>query len=116
MECVIKSDLKLISYNCRGFNSYKSAYISHLLQNCDILFLQEHWLSEGQLSIFDSLSGMHSASGICGFDNKQVLSGRPYGGCTIFWRRDCGTHVNVLILSIIVCVLYGFIMQTSTCY
>ena len=96
MEYVNKCNMKLISYNCRGFNSYKSVYICHLLQTCDILFLQEHWLSEGQLSILDSVSGTHSASGICGFDSKQVLTGRPYGGCAIFWRRDWGMHVSVV--------------------
>jgi len=38
--------IKLMSFNCRGFNSVKKTYLDSLLSQCDILFLQEHWLSE----------------------------------------------------------------------
>ena len=41
--------LSVMSYNCRGFNFVKSSYINNLLLNCDILFVQEHWLSDKQL-------------------------------------------------------------------
>jgi len=46
---VNKLGMKLISYNCWGFNAYKSSYISKLLSTCDVLYLQEHWLSDEQL-------------------------------------------------------------------
>jgi len=39
---------RVMSYNCRGFNVHKIAYIRSLLSKTDILFLQEHWLSEDQ--------------------------------------------------------------------
>ena len=44
------SFLQLVSYNCRGFNSKKNAYINSLLDNSTFLFLQEHWLADAQLS------------------------------------------------------------------
>jgi len=93
---VNKLGLKLISYNCRGFNAYKSMYISKLLSTCDILFLQEHWLSDEQLCTLNSISTNHSAVGICGFDKSEVLRGCPYGGCAIFWRSDSGFLVRVI--------------------
>ena len=39
----------ICSYNCHGFNFVKRDYIQKLLDECDILFIQEHWLSERRL-------------------------------------------------------------------
>ena len=47
-------DLNLVkfgSYNCRGYNQVKQSYISKLMTKCDFLFLQEHWLSDGQFYV-----------------------------------------------------------------
>jgi hypothetical protein len=38
-------ELRIISYNCRGFNDVKGQYLTRLLSQADIIFLQEHWLS-----------------------------------------------------------------------
>jgi len=50
-EFIVNSStgLKFVSYNCRGFNDAKRLYVSKLLEYSDVLFLQEHWLSESQL-------------------------------------------------------------------
>lgn len=87
------------SYNCRGFNSSKSAYLSSLLSKSSILFLQEHWLADAQLSILGSISSNVSHIGISGFDNADVLCGRPYGGCAILWHTSlagvmCPIHID----------------------
>ena len=44
------SIVRLISFNSRGFNESKKHYISSILSDCDILFLQEHWLSDDQFT------------------------------------------------------------------
>ena len=36
------------------------------------------------------------ASGISGFGADDVLRGRPYGGCAIFWSRDIMANINVI--------------------
>ena len=36
-----RTDLRIVSYNCRGFNVSKVPCISELLNMCDILLLQE---------------------------------------------------------------------------
>jgi hypothetical protein len=40
---------QISSYDCRGLNSTKSAYVKSLLISSVVLFLQEHWLSSNQL-------------------------------------------------------------------
>jgi len=89
-ESIVNSamSLKFVSYNCHGFNDAKHVYLSKLLECCDILFLQEHWLSESQLDGLSDVSCTQFASGISGFGCSDVPKGRPYGGCAIFWRRS----------------------------
>jgi len=82
--------IKFMSFNSRGFNDAKQLYMTHLLSLCDVLYVQEHWLSDFQLVMLNGLSSVHLVTGVSGFGCKDVLSGRPYGGCAIFWRRDAG--------------------------
>ena len=49
MDSFIMSSLRLVSYNCRGLRDSSKVYLSKLLYDCDIFFLQEHWLSVDQL-------------------------------------------------------------------
>jgi len=93
MEQTKSHYLKLISYNCRGFNSYKSSYIASLLSKCNFLLLQEHWLSDSQLSVLGNIDNNILYYGVSGSGNDSVLSGRPFGGCAILWRSDL--HVNI---------------------
>ena len=65
--------IRICSYNCRGYNDSKEVYVCGLLDKCDFLFLQEHWLTESQLSCLSSVSNDHLAIGVCGFDNRQAI-------------------------------------------
>ena len=42
-------DIKLCSYNCKGFSISKIKHIAELLSNSDILLLQETWLLKSQI-------------------------------------------------------------------
>jgi hypothetical protein len=88
-------NLVVMSCNCRGFNATKASYIQSLLARYSVLFLQEHWLSADQLSVLDNLDRNFPSFGISGFDNSDILSGRPFGGCAILWRSDLLT-VHIL--------------------
>lgn len=90
------SMLSIATYNCRGFNFTKSNYINALLSNCDVLFLQEHWLSDSQLPQLSNLNVDFSAHAICGFDSTEILTGRPYGGCAILWRSDISARIQTI--------------------
>ena len=78
-DSVNNNIVQLFSYNSRGFNDSKRCYLSSVLTECDILLLQEHWLSDAQLSCLSTLSSDHVAVWVSGFGNSDVLSGRPYG-------------------------------------
>jgi hypothetical protein len=83
--------LTVISYNCRGFNTLKPSYIKMLPSKATLVFLQEHWLSEGQLSKLGDIDTNNNFlfTVVSGFDNSEVLSGRPYGGCQSSGDRTC---------------------------
>jgi hypothetical protein len=71
-----------------------------------VVFLQEHGLSEGQLSYLGDIDSNYLFNAVSGFDSSKVLSGRPYGGCAILWRSDLNADVKFIETSIVVeCVL-----------
>jgi len=80
--------IRFVSYNGRGFNVDKQKYVQKMLRDCDIMLLQEHWLSDSQLSVLDTLSPDHASVAVSGFGNNSVLTGRPYGDCAILWRKN----------------------------
>ena len=88
MDSSIMSSLRLVSHNCRGLRVSSKVYLNKLLYDCDILFLQEHWLSVDQLGLLANINADYFSRGICGFDNSEVLKGRSHGGCGILYRRS----------------------------
>jgi hypothetical protein len=64
--------VNIMSNKCRGYKSTKTSFISSLISKCNFLLIQEHWLASEQLSSF----------------GKDVLMGRPFGGCTILWQAN----------------------------
>jgi len=90
--------LKFVSYNCRGYNTSKRNYVNKLLRGCSFLLMQEHWLADDQLVMLNDISADHLTHAVCGFDNREVLAGRPYGGCCIFWCKNLNVNVNIVPL------------------
>jgi hypothetical protein len=73
----------------------KREYIRSFMNSASIIMLQEHWLSDGQLYLLGDISDSFLYAGVSGFDNSEVLIGRPYGGCAILWRSDLAVTVKV---------------------
>ena len=88
------SSLNFCSYNCHGFNTGKTVFISNLLSKCDVLCLQEHWLADSQLPFMGRINSEFLCTGVSGFNNDEILSGRPYGGCAILWRSNLDLKIN----------------------
>jgi len=86
--------LSIGSYNFRGFNFVKSGFINSLLLECDILFIQEHWLSDKQLLDLNKINTQFLSHAVSGFDNSEIISGRPFGGCAILWRSDIRARIE----------------------
>ena len=77
----------LISYNCRGYNNKKASYLNTLLSECDVLFLQEHWLLNNGVMRLSETFQRHHVYGKSGIVVDELLLGRPYGGVAIFVNK-----------------------------
>ncbi len=49
--------INIITYNFHGYNESKKLHNYTLLERCDILFLQEHWLSVSQTVQLNNIHG-----------------------------------------------------------
>ena len=78
-----RSQLTICSYNIHGFNDTKLEYINKLLSKCDILVVQEHWLSVQGLERFSTLFHDSTVYSVSAMDSSILLQGRPYGGCAV---------------------------------
>lgn len=83
---MILNKLKVISYNCRGWQS-GIPFVSDLLKSCDICLIQEHWLFSDQFNALNINSDFCSIS-VSGMDSSELILGRPYGGCAILFQRS----------------------------
>jgi hypothetical protein len=86
----------LLSFNCRGYNRFKTPFIKSFMSDAAVVFLQEHWLSVDQMPMLGDIDSNFLYTGVTGFDNSDVLLGRPFGGCAILWRSDLLGNVSVL--------------------
>ena len=89
-------NLSVCTYNMRGFNVTKVDYLKQLLVNCDILFIQEHWLNPDQIALFANYFPQHSIHGISALNSGVLLEGRPHGGCIIVYGSHIAGEVQIL--------------------
>jgi exonuclease III len=75
--------LRIATFNCRSAKS--SLYeIKKLCSECDIIFLQETWLSSQEYHILESIDSNFYVKCTTAMDIESgILRGRPYGGCAI---------------------------------
>ena len=90
----VTNSLRLVSYNCRGWNN-GSLLVSDLLSSCDICLIQEYWLLHEKLDLLD-INPDFLSYGISGMDLGILLRGRPYGGCAILYRKSLSPIVSVV--------------------
>jgi len=75
--------LRLVSFNCRGWNNGKST-VSDLLESHDICLIQEHWLFHDHLHELN----FNPDFLLSGMDSFALHHGRPFGGCAILFRKS----------------------------
>ena len=82
-------DVTIASFNLHGFST-SSKYVKDCVdQHKGIWMLQEHWLSELQLSTLQQLKTQYTAqSGMEDAVTSGVYRGRPFGGVAICWSPD----------------------------
>ena len=89
--------LNFTSYYSHGYGPGRFEYIQYLCDNFDFVFVQEHWLLNKQLDLFDKkLNGIKSHC-ISSMDDSLLIHGRPYGGCAIIWKDSLNINVTPII-------------------
>jgi len=98
------------SFDCFGWNNGKECCLDLLSsKNVDFLLIQEHWLFEQQFRQL-MINDDYLFTAICGMDSDTPMTGRPYGGCCIFYKKSlagcisiCSTrskHVNAIVVQL----------------
>ena len=83
-----KLDFSILSYNSQGSGPGKLEYISQLLHDHDLVLLQEHWLMASQFGIYSQQIKDCYSHCISAMSSTEILQGRPYGGCSILWKKN----------------------------
>ena len=96
-------NLKIISFNMRGFHQGRSVIEDIIAQeNPDVLLLQEHWLTPDNLYLFDRyFSGYFSfgRSAMSDVLETGMLRGRPYGGVIILVKSNLRVITKTIFCS-----------------
>ena len=85
--------IKNVSLNTHGFKS-NALYISNLINEYDIIFLSEHWLSKAEQSLITDISKPHHR--IYFTPAEKQASGRPYGGNCFITRNTVAESTEVI--------------------
>ena len=91
--------LRINSYNCRSIKSSLHS-IRTICDTSDVVFLQETWLAKFDLSFLHTVHVDFIGYGVSAFNsNDSLLSGRPYGGIAILFRKALQDRVQVRTVS-----------------
>ena len=88
----------MITYNCRGYNSIKACFIKKLLSQCDVLFIQEHWMLRDKLHLLQNISEEFIVFSKSNIDDGKLLTDR---GRRVVQQYLLGNLLNVILLTVI---------------
>lgn len=89
--------LRFASYNSRGFNQEKAAFVHELMnEHCDVLLLQEHWRFDEDIPSMGAMIGDVNVYGSSGMPSDRLVLGRPYGGCAVVVKKSLQCCVEPL--------------------
>lgn len=87
---------KFVTFNCKNVKRSVDN-IRDLCKVCDIIALQETWLTNEEIPFLNTISSDFSCTGVSAMDSSAgILRGRPYGGVALLWR--CSVFVNVVVI------------------
>ena len=90
---LIMDNIRLSSFNCKGFSVSKVKHITELLANCEILLLQETWFLKSQLGTINQYFSDFNTCGISGMHENVLIQGRRYGGCSFLYKKSLSANV-----------------------
>jgi exonuclease III len=87
---------KLCTFNCKSLKRSMEG-VRSLCKSADILALQETWLLPHDLPLLNTVDEEFGATGTSAVDTTAgILTGRPFGGVAILWRKGVFPCVSVL--------------------
>ncbi len=77
--------LKPASFNCKNFHNEgpKFDFMNNIMLDCDILFIQEHWLYKSHFNKLATHGVGYGVEAKCSMDESVIRKGRPKGGSAI---------------------------------
>ena len=88
--------LKVSSFNCKNIKT-SLPEILLLCKSCDVVFLQETWLCDQELSSLSTIHKDFYGRGVSSVDTSSgVISGRPHGGLGILWKKSLGQSCRII--------------------
>jgi len=92
--------LSVLSVNCHGYNIGMGSYLDRFRDTCDIILLQETWLSDCNVVKLDYLSDnyiIYHSSAMQDKIKTGFVSGRPFGGTAVLIRKELSGHCYRII-------------------
>ena len=80
------------TFNCRGWNNGLLS-LRGLIDSFDLCFIQEHWLHRDHLYKINNVSSDFLSVSVSGMDCGVLLQGRPFGGCSILYRKSLASFI-----------------------
>ncbi|XP_058650707.1 uncharacterized protein LOC131551670 [Onychostoma macrolepis] len=116
-------DIRVVSYNCRGLRVGQSdgdkarrMVVDSLLENCDILCLQETFLTMQDLDKLNFLNDNFNGAGESTTDlGMDLIKGRISGGVAIPWKKKLDSLVKVVRLDLNWCIAIQITYQDKKC-
>ena len=88
--------LRCCTFNCRGWNNGLLS-LQCLINSFDLCFIQEHWLHRDHLHKINNVSSEFLSVSVSGMDSGVLLQGRPFGGCSILYRKSLASFISPLV-------------------
>ena len=87
--------LRCCTFNCRAWNNGRVS-LQKYIDCLDICFIQEHWLLDNSLNDVREISSDFLSIGVSGMNCDLLCRGRPYGGCSILYRKSLSSCMSLL--------------------
>lgn len=88
--------LQVATFNCRSIRN-SLIEVQELCRRSDVVLLQETWLLPHNLAFLNSIDHTFLSHGISAVDTgSEMLTGRPYGGLAVLWRRELGECITIV--------------------
>ena len=85
----------MCSFNCKNIKTSVTE-LNDLCTNHDFVLLQETWLSRPELPMISQINSSFTGYGLSSMDEEsQILSGRPFGGIAILWRKCFNAYCSI---------------------